>query len=200
MKKAAFLFLCCFCFGGLLPLFSQQKVDVNGDGFSETVYSRPGKKYFYKIEFDFNKDGKNDVILLLDENTGRYLSLDIVRTTWPIPSGIGTQQWIDNKKAAGQEFWRNRNQNDASCDICNGGLDRNAGYVLSSQDILANLKYVNYHVYYARHDPLTALFLGEDYDKVSASLSQMETMFLSSINTPWLLCNDCIQEWITLRQ
>jgi hypothetical protein len=70
MKKLLFLLLCGFCFGRLAPLFSQQKVDVNGDGYPETVFSRPGKKYYYKIEFDLNKNGKNDIILLLDENTG----------------------------------------------------------------------------------------------------------------------------------
>jgi len=154
MKKVIILLL--FCLGILFPLFSQQRIDVNGDGILETVYSNPGKRFFYRIEFDFNNDGRNDIILNIDENTGRYLSLDVVRTTWPIPSNIGTQQWVDSKRSACIEFWNNHSQNNANCDICNTEINRNTGYILSSQDILANLRYVNYDVYYG--NPLTSLY------------------------------------------
>lgn len=184
-------------FAAVLPLvFSQQKMDVNGDGLPEIVYSRSGKKYFNRIEFDFNNDGKYDIALIIDDDTGRYLSLDAVRTTWPIPENYGTQQWLNEKKSAAQTFWKNRTENDAICDLCNASVRRNGGCLLNSQDILANKQVINSGG--ETIDAFSRLLNGgnENYDPVMDRLSFWQGIFMwGGINTSWLLCDECLKKY-----
>jgi len=183
-RKLIFLF--ALLLFGFTSIFSQQRMDVDGDGYPETVFQNPGASHFHRIEFDFNRDGRNDIALILDENTGEFLSIDVVRTTWPIPSNIGSQQWINEKRSAAQLFWNNRAQNTAICDVCHitTAVNRNNGYILSSQDILANINYVN-----LESNPF---FL-----TVESKLLFWQLMFQGGgIDTDWLLCDNCINEWI----
>jgi hypothetical protein len=168
---------------------------------TKTVYSHSGKKYFYKIEYDLNNDGKNDIALLVDENTGKFASLDVVRSTWPLVPNVGSQQWLDTKKTAATQFWNNRSAGNATCDICSDGVARGVGYVLTSHDILSNIGYVNLTLpKLEAMNSFTRRMLGSSYDPVQSALSFWQTAFESSVNTNWFLCDDCIKEWIALKK
>lgn len=212
MKKIIFVF---FMIIGVFSLFADtSRMDVNNDGLLETVFYHPGKNYFYKIAFDFDKDGENDILLLIDENNGEYLYIDIDRNSWPKTINIGSDEWIKEKIEHAKMFWNkggpqgsnvydkngvfvftippnDQSKQSSICDVCNATVFRDSGYVLTGRDIMTNPDYI-------KGDSFMALISG--LDPIQLQLSVLQQLFESgSIDTPWMLCNECFSEWKNLK-
>jgi hypothetical protein len=214
MKTTYFKLLIIFYLIFPSQLFAQsKKMDVNDDGNFETVYFNTGKPYFFKVAFDFDNDGKSDILLSINENTGEFLSIDIDRSTWPITSNLGSSEWIKEKKDHSHKFWNeggphgthvydksgkflftipphDHSRNTCICDICNATVMRNQGYLLSTQDVFSNPDYIN------RKDPMATMF---GQNPVELQLTFLQQLFITGINTPWMLCDDCFNVWKKLK-
>ena len=189
--KFLFLFL-IFALVFCMPLIGVadkvEKYDDDGNGYKEKwAFFHEGKMYPYKMAYDYTKDGKTDFYVTISEKTGVPLSVAIDRNTWPVLKNIGTEKWKKDKKQAAIEFWKTSGNESGICDISNVTIIRGQGYILTTQEILSSEKYVK------KEDRMMQM-LG--MNNIDGDFLRWQSFFQNSANTPWLICDDCIKDWM----
>ncbi len=187
-----------------------KETDQNLDGITDTwEYYHGGQNYPYKRAYDRTFNKKIDFYIIISETTGKIASISIDRKTWPVQKNIGLEQWKIKKKKEVIRFWnspakgteiRNTKTGDsiyvepndptrrtALCDICNRKIKRNQGYLLSTKEVLSSDKYIN------RKGTL-AILSGERY--LEAKVYFWEHFFKGLAKSPWLICDECIENWM----
>lgn len=163
-------------------------LDTNGDGRPDQwTYAHPGRAFIYRMDVDYNLDGKSDVIVDVNEDDGSPTAVRVDRDTWPVNPAVGTEAWLAERQQAVAAWWAITGRAAAlSDDHCNEQLSRGEGYLLTTRDLLSSDAYMQ---------GMKARLMGMMGSSVDTELAFWATFFGHMAATDWLVSPSCIGNW-----